>query len=85
MRRGDDVRVRVADVEAADAAGEIDEDVAVDVGDRGAARLGRGEREGDLERRRDARGQPLEHLRERGPGTSVLSSIVRVAAIVDRA
>ena len=34
LRGGDDLRVRVADVEAADAAGEVDEGVAVDVGER---------------------------------------------------
>ena len=34
LGRGDDMRVGVADVEAADAAGEVDEDVAVDVGER---------------------------------------------------
>ena len=41
----DDVRMRMADVQAADAAREIDERVAVDVGQRGAARLGGGDRE----------------------------------------
>ena len=50
-----DPRVRVADVEAADAAGEVDERVAVDVDERGAAALGRDDRERDRERRRDRR------------------------------
>jgi hypothetical protein len=39
LRGLDDARVRVADVEAADSAREVDERVAVDVGDRGAAAL----------------------------------------------
>jgi len=37
LRRLDDARVRVADVQTADAAGEVDEGVAVDIGERGAA------------------------------------------------
>jgi hypothetical protein len=39
LRRCDDVRVRMADVEAADSAGEVYERVSVDIGDRGAARV----------------------------------------------
>ena len=38
VRRRDDVRMAVPDVEAADAAGEVDEGVPVDVGQRRAAR-----------------------------------------------
>ena len=45
--RLDHARVRVADVEAADAAGEVDEDVAVDVGERRAAPLVRDDRQHD--------------------------------------
>ena len=62
LRGLDDVRVGVADVQAADAAGEIDERVAVDVGQRGAAGLGGGDREGDRERRGDAGAEPLQDL-----------------------
>ena len=62
LRRRDDARVRVADVEAADAAGEVDERVPVDVGDRRAARLGSDDRERQIERRRHAGTQPLEHV-----------------------
>jgi hypothetical protein len=61
LRGGDDVRVRVPDVQAADPTGEIDEDVAVDIGDRRATRLCRNNREGDRKRRGDARGEALEH------------------------
>ena len=38
LRRLDDLRMRVADVQAADAACEVDEGVPVEVGDRRAAR-----------------------------------------------
>src|SRR5207237_981233 len=41
LHRLDDVRVRVPDVEAADAAGEVDDRVAVDVGQRRAVSLRR--------------------------------------------
>ena len=72
LRRRDDVRMRVTDVQAADAAGEVDEDVAVDVGERRAARLGGDDREGDRERRGDARARSRSSTsRERGPGISV--------------
>ena len=55
LRGLDDVRMRMADVQTADAAREIDERVAVDVRQRGATRLGGGDREGDRKRRRHAR------------------------------
>ena len=51
--RGDDLRVRVADVQHADAAGEVDERVAVDVGEQRALRLGGHDRQVDGERRGD--------------------------------
>ena len=50
LHRGDDVRVCVADVEAADAAGEVDEAVAVDVGDGGTAAVRDHDREVEAER-----------------------------------
>ena len=62
LRRRDDARMRVADVQAADAAGEVDEDVPVDVGDRRATRLGGDDRERQIERRRHAGTQPIEHV-----------------------
>ena len=46
----DDARMRVADVEAADAAREVDERVPVDVGDRGAAAFR--DHDGQVERER---------------------------------
>ena len=55
-------------VEAADPAGEIDERVAVDIGQGGAARLGCDHREGDRERRRDGRLQAGENLAGARPG-----------------
>ena len=63
LRRRDDARMRVADVEAADAAGEVDEGVAVDVGERRAASLRDHDGKEDRERLRDrrapcARGSP---------------------------
>ena len=61
-RSRDDMWVRVADVETADATGEVDEDVSVDVGDRGAACFGRGQRKGDLQGSGNARGETPEHL-----------------------
>ena len=64
----DDARVRVADVEAADAAGEVDEDVAVDVGERGAAALLRHDRERDRLRVRDHARLALEDRGGAGPG-----------------
>ena len=50
LHRLDDVRVRVPDVEAADAAGEVDERVAVDVGQRRATRLLDDDRQEDRQR-----------------------------------
>src|SRR5581483_8808729 len=58
LRRGDDVGMRMADVQAADAAGEVDEGVPVDVGQRRAARGFRHHRERDGERRGDCMPQP---------------------------
>ena len=46
----DDARMRVPDVEAAHPAGEVDERVPVDVGDRGAVRLCDHDRQVDGER-----------------------------------
>ena len=53
LRGLDDSRVRVPDVQAADAAGEVDERVAVDVGDRRAAALGCEDRMDERERSGD--------------------------------
>ena len=82
LRGGDDLRMRVADVQAADAAGEVDEDVPVDVGDRDAPRasaaaIGKviASGEATLAARRSSTS------RERGPGIAVFSSIRRVVAI----
>ena len=50
LHRGDDARVCVAHVEAADAAGEVDEAVAVDVGDGGTAAVRDHDREVEAER-----------------------------------
>ena len=68
LRRLDNVRVRVADVEAAHPAREVDEDVAVEVGDRHSARLRGDDRERERERRGDARRQAVEHLLRARPG-----------------
>ena len=67
LRRLDHLRMGVADVQAADAAREVDERVAVDVGDRGAARLRGHDRKGERKGRRDARRQPVEHLARAWP------------------
>ncbi len=79
----DDVRMRVADVQAADAAGEVEERVAVDVGQRRAPRaLGDDDRQVHRERIGDDALLPLEdRLRDFGPGTSVWRRIARVVAI----
>src|SRR5207244_2566891 len=53
LRGGDDPRVRVADVEAADAAGEVEERVSVDVGEERSAPLLDHDRQVDRERRGD--------------------------------
>ena len=60
LRGSDDVRMGVADVQAADAAGEVDEHVVVDVGDRRSPRARRGDREGDRKRARDTHRQPIQ-------------------------
>ena len=60
LRRLDDAGMRMAGVQAADPAGEVDEDVAVDVGQRRAPALVRHEREHDRLRVRDHRLLPLE-------------------------
>jgi hypothetical protein len=83
-RRGDDLRVRVTDVQAADAAGEVDERVAVDVGQQCAARLGRDDRERDLERPGDGRALRARISCDAGPGTAARSSIERVTATTSR-
>ena len=67
-RGGDDPRVRVADVETADAAGEVDEPVAVDVGERRAACLCRNHGEERGERRRDHALLAREDLQGTRPG-----------------
>ncbi len=66
LRRLDDMRMRMADVQAADPACEIDERVPVEVGDRGATRVGGDDGEGDRERRGDARRQAVQHLARAG-------------------
>ena len=65
------VGMAVADVQAADAAREVDERVAVDVGQRRAARRGGDDREGDRERPGDGGAIRSPISRERGPGISV--------------
>ena len=62
----DDAGVCVAGVEAADAAGEVDERVAVDVGERGAPALVRDDREHDRLRVRDHALLPLQDLLRSG-------------------
>ena len=64
----DDMRVRVADVQAADAAREVDERVAVDVGEGRAAALGDDDRQVDRERIRDDPLLPLEDRPGLRPG-----------------
>ena len=69
LHRLDDPRMRVADVQAADAAREVEERVAVDVGQRRAASLGGDDRQVDRERIGDDAILPLEDrpgLRARG-------------------
>jgi hypothetical protein len=53
LRRRDDLRMRMADVQAADAAGEVDERVAVDVGERRAPALPDHDRHEDRQGRGD--------------------------------
>ena len=81
LRGLDDPRVRVADVEAADAAGEVDERVAVDVGERRAAALGDDDRQVDRERLGDDALLARQDLPGAGPGISVRSSIDFVVAM----
>ena len=68
LRRLDDLRVRVPDVEAADAAGEVDERVPVDVGERGASAFRDDDREVDRERVGDHPVLPLENRLRAGSG-----------------
>ena len=82
LRRLDDARVRVADVQAADAAGEVDERVAVDVGERRAA----GPRPSTIGWTSESGAAITRSLRsmisfERGPGSSVRISIDLVTAM----
>jgi len=72
LRRLDDSRVRVADVQAADAAGEVDERVAVDVGERRSVAFGDYEREADGERIGDYARLALENLLRTRPGNGRL-------------
>jgi len=62
LRGLDDPCVRVSDVEAADSAREVDERVAVDVGDRGAVRLLDHDRQIDRERLGNHAGLAFEDL-----------------------
>ncbi len=72
LRRLDQAGVRVPDVQAADAAREVDERVAVDVRERGAAAFGDDDRVDEGQRPRDHAFLPLDDLlrtgaRDRGP------------------
>ena len=78
--RLDDARMVVADVRDADPADEVDERVAVDVGDRRAARAIGDDRLVDDQRARDGARSRSRISRLRGPGISVRISITRVAA-----
>ena len=83
LDRLDDVRVAVADVAHTDAAREVHERVAVDVGDGRVPRLFRKDRQVDLERLGNRRSRRAREAPESaGPGTSVRSSIVRVVATI---
>ena len=62
LHRLDDARVGMADVEAADSAGEVDERVAVDVGERRALAALDHDRQVDRERVRDHAVLALEDL-----------------------
>ena len=77
LRGGDHARVGMADVEAADAAREIDEGVAVDVGERYAVSLGDHDPKVDRKRLGDHLLLAVEDLPRAGPGN--------VGADVDRA
>ena len=63
----DHPRVAVSDVQDADSAYEIEERVAVDVGDRRSARMRRDDRAVDDQRRRHGVALPLEDLACPGP------------------
>ena len=70
--RLDQAGVRVPDVQAADAAGEVDERITVDVRERGAAAFGDDDRVDEGQRPRDHAFLPLDDLlrtgaRDRGP------------------
>src|SRR5581483_11856318 len=81
LGRRDEPRVRVPDVEAADAAGEVDEDVAVQVGERcpraSATTIGNAGARGAATLASSRKSTSC----ERGPGTSVRTEIVRVVAM----
>ena len=68
LRGLDHTGIRVADVEAAHAACEVDKRVPVDIGDRCAVRLLDHDREVDRKRLRDDAGLALEDLPAPGPG-----------------
>ena len=68
LDRLDDTRMPVADVRDPDATDEVDERVAVDVGDRRAARLGGDDRDVHDERPRDRSGLAFEDLARTRPG-----------------
>ena len=68
LHRSDDARMRMADVEAADAAREVDEAVAVDVGDGRAAALGDHDRQVEAERVGDDPLLALDDLARAGAG-----------------
>ena len=72
--------MRVAHVEDAYAAGEVDERVSVDVGEERAVRLVRDDGKVDGQRVGDGPRLPLEDLLRAGPGIAVRSSIERVVA-----
>ena len=71
----------VPDVQAADTACEVDEGVAVDVGQRGALTALDHNREGERQRLGDDPLFPLENPAGAGLSTSVRRSIVLVVAI----
>ena len=62
-----DVRVRMSDVETADAAGEVEERVAVDVGERRAAAFGGDDRQVHRQGRGDDGFEAGEDLPGAGP------------------
>ena len=68
LRRLDQARVRVAHVEAADTTGEVDERVAVDIGERRSAALGGHDRQVDRERVGNDPLLALQDLPRAGPG-----------------